>query len=461
MGRQFRDYTPDQMHLLPPSPQDWLPEGHLVYQVHDLVKVLDLESIYRVHDKDPRGAPGFHPQMMVSILLYAWANRVYSSRRIARMCREDIGGRFLSAGHHPDFRTISLFQLTYGEALTDLFVQSIQLCERAGMIGLNLVAVDGSKLEANASKHKAMSYARMVEKEGQLRNEIIELLHNGRKQDADEDTLFGKDKAGIDIPAEIKLRENRLAHIRAAQEALEAEALAAARAAQAERDANEHKQGKPSRGRKPIPPEDIKPKDKAQRNFTDPESRIMKGSSGAFIQAYNGQAAVDEDHQVIVACELTNQASDTPQLIPTLVQVQQNMGTSPERVVADAGYFSEANMLHEPSLNTKLYISPQRLKHGSKEMPSAPKGQAKSNAMRLAGEMRELLSTPDGHDTYAKRKKIVEPVFGQIKGCPGSPGFIRFLRRGLVKARQEWLWACTTHNLLKYLRHQNVSAFAS
>lgn len=454
MGTNYRNYSPDQMHLLPPSPQDWLPEGHLVYQVHDVVQALDLGAIYRAHAKDPRGAPGFHPLMMVSILIYAWANRVYSSRRISRLCLEDLGGRYLSAGHHPDFRTISLFQLTHGESLADLFVQSVHLCQRAGMVGLNVVAVDGSKVEANASKHQAMSYGRMNEKEEQLRQEIVKLQHRGQQQDADEDLLFGKDKAGFDLPAELKRHETRLAHILSAKKALEAEAVEAALAAEAARKAKECEQQKPIRGRKPKPPIEAKPKDKAQRNFTDPESRIMKAASGAFIQGYNGQAAVDDTHQVIVACELTNQASDSPHFIPVLEQVQKNTGEAPQKVVADAGYFSETNIEHDLSKRTRFYVSPSRLKHGSGEMPDAPTGQAQTKAQRLADEMRLLLRTKDGHDVYAKRKKIVEPVFGQIKGCPGSPGFTHFLRRGLEKARQEWQWACATHNLLKYLRHQ-------
>ena len=453
MGTNYRDYSPDQMYLLPPSPQDWLPESHMAYQVQDVVQALDLGAIYRAHAKDPRGAPGFHPLMMVSILIYAWANRVYSSRRIARLCLEDLGGRFLSAGHHPDFRTISLFQLTHGESLAALFVQSVQLCRRADMVSLNLVAVDGSKVEANASKHKAMSYGRMNEKEEQLRQEIVKLQHRGQQQDADEDLLFGKDKAGFDLPAELKRRETRLAHILSAKKALEAEAQEEAEAA---RKTRESEQQNPNRGRKPKPPTEAKPKDNAQRNFTDPESRIMKAASGAFIQGYNGQAAVDADHQVIVACELTNQASDSPHFIPTLEQVQKNTGDAPKTVVADAGYFSESNVVHELSKKTKFYLSPNRLKHGSGEMPDAPTGKAQSNTQRLADEMCLLLRTEDGHDIYAKRKKIVEPVFGQIKGCPGSPGFTHFLRRGLVKARQEWLWVCATHNLLKYLRDHCV-----
>jgi hypothetical protein len=264
----------------------------------------------------------------------------------------------------------------------------------------------------------------------------------------------------LDLPAELKRRETRLAHIRAAKAALEAEAKAAAEAARAEREAKERKRGKPLPGKKPAPPEEARPDDKAQRGFTDPESRIMKASSGEFIQAYNGQAAVDGEAQVIVACDLTNQAADAPHFVPLVKQVMENTGGTPEKLVADAGYFSEANAKYRPSPTTEVLISPDRLKHGCGETPAKPSSGVMSPSATLADYMRGLLRTPEGHATYACRKKVVEPVFGQIKGCPGSPGFFHFLRRGLVKTRQEWLWACATHNFLKYLRHQCASAAA-
>ena len=458
MGTRFRDYVPEQPHLLPPSPQDWLPEGHLAYLIRDLVQGLDLRAIYRTHVGEARGAPGYHPTMMVGILMYAWANRVYSSRRIARLCVEDLGGRFLAAGYAPDFRTISLFQLVHGEALADLFVQSVHLCQRAGLVSLRLVAGDGSKVEANASKHKAMSYGRMVEQEQQLRREIAELQRRGRQQDVEDDALFGRDMAGADLPAELKRRETRLSHILAAKEALEAEAKAAALAAQAEREAKERERGKPLPGKVPKPPEEAKPVDTAQRGFTDPESRIMKASGGEFIQAYNVQAVVDGDAQVILACDLTNQAADAPHFVPMMEQVRENTGGTPEKIVADAGYFSEANAQYRPSPTSEVLISPDRVKHGSTETPAQSASGVQSPSARMAAQMRDILRTPEGHDTYACRKKIVEPVFGQIKGCPGSPGFFHFLRRGLVKARQEWLWACATHNVLKYLRYGHAPA---
>ena len=458
MSTRFRDYCPEQPFLLPPSPQDWLSDGHLAYLVRDLVMELDLGDIYRAYLKDPRGAPGYDPRMMVGILLYAFASDVFSSRRIARLCVDDLGGRYLAAGYQPDFRTLSAFQLQHGDALGELFVQSVHLCQAAGMVSLLHVASDGLKLEANASKHKAMSYGRMASTEERLRGEIANLQRQAREMDAEEDTLFGKDCPGPDIAEELKRRETRLARIRKAREALEAQAREAAAAQQAQRAAKEEQTGKPTPGKKPPSPQEARPKDKAQRNFTDPESRIMKAANGAFIQGYNGQAAVDGDHQVIVACMLTNQAADAPHFAPLMDQVAQNTGAVPAVRTADGGFFSKENVEHGPSAHTQTYIPPCRLKQapeGSTETSSVP---LSNEQLSAAHRMRRLLATPEGHAAYACRKKIVEPVFGQIKGCPGSPGFSRVLRRGLDKAQQEWRWICATHNFLKYLRHNCVSA---
>jgi len=395
--------------------------------------------------------------MMVGVLLYAWANDVYSSRRIARLCREDLGGRFLAAGHQPDFRTISAFQLLHGDALGDLFVQSVRLCQAAGMVSLVHVAMDGFKIEANASKHKAMSYGRMLTTQERLRGEIANLQRQAREMDSAEDNLFGKDAPGPSIDEELRRRETRLARIRRAREELEAQAREAAAAQQAQRAEKEERTGQATPGKKPAAPEEVKPKDKAQRNFTDPESRIMKAASGAFIQGYNGQAAADSDHQVIVACMLTNQAADAPHFAPVMEQVSQNTGAVPAVRTADGGYFSKENVEHGPSAHTKTYIPPCRLKAATQETTGTFSLALSEEQLSAAERMRRALVTPEGHAAYACRKKIVEPVFGQIKGCPGSPGFYRVLRRGLDKAQQEWRWVCATHNFLKYLRHTCVS----
>lgn len=451
MSRHFLPYAPEQPHLLPPAPQDWMPDDHLAYLVRDLVLELDLWAIFQRY-KRRRGAPPFDPKMMVGIFLYAWASDVYSSRKIALLCTGDLGGRFLAAGYQPDFRTINTFRLEHGEALSGLFEQSVRLCQTAGMVSLGHVAMDGSKLAANASKHKAMSYGRMVEAEERLRKEIDGYQKRCLEVDAEEDALFGKDSAGPNLPEEMKRRETRLAHIRAAREALEAQAKAAAEAKRAEREEREKEAGGPLPGPKPQDPDKAKPKKKAQHNFTDPESRIMKSGTGEWVQGYNGQAVVDKDHQVIVACELTNQAADAPHFQPAIQQVTKNTGAVPVQVSADAGYFSQANVESQLGEFTQPLIPPDRMKHSETgdEMPPV----TGEEAIGLSDWMRLLLSTEEGREGYAWRKKTVEPVFGQIKGCPGSPGFSQFLRRGLQKARQEWRWVCATHNFKKYLRHQ-------
>ena len=453
MSTRYRPYVPEQPALLPSSPQDWMPQDHLAYLVRDVVRALDLSAIHRWHLKDPRGAPPFDPVMMVSLLLYAWCSDIYSSRKTAMLCIGDLGGRYLSAGEHPDFRTISTFRLQHGEALADLFVQSVHLCQAAGMVSLGHVAVDGTKLAANASKRKAMSYGRMVGAEADLRFEIAEIQRRSRAEDAAEDTLFGQDSSGFDLPKELKFRESRLARILEAKAQLEAEARQAAEAKAAEREANRPKDDdKPRRGRKPNDPATVLPKETAQRGFTDPDSRIMKSGTGEWVQGYNGQAAVDIDNQVIVACDLTNMAADTPHFQPLMDQVSANTGAVPTEKSADAGYFSAENVQSQTTPYSQAFIPPDRIKHRHQ---TAPILQDVADAdLSVADRMRKILSTKKGRDAYANRMKTVEPVFGQIKGCPGSPGFRQFLRRGITKAGQEWRWQCATHNLLKYMRHQ-------
>jgi transposase len=431
-----------------------MPPGHLAYLVHDLVSELDLSAIHRHYAGERRGAPPFDPKMMVSILVYAWCNAVHSSRQIAMLCVADLGGRYLAAGYQPDFRTLSDFRLVHGDALANLFEQSVHLCEKAGMVSLGHVALDGTKIAANASKHKAMSYGRMAEAEERLKAEIADYQRRCAEADAAEDSLFGPDEPGPKLPEELKRRETRLARLREAKAALEAEALAAAKAKAAERAAKEAKKGGLLPGPKPKDPQEAKPEDKAQRNFTDPESRIMKSASGAYIQGYNGQAAVDSDKQVIVACDLTDQAADAPHYPSMIEQVAKNTGGIPAEQSADAGYFSQANLQSQTNPFVTVLIPPDKLKHGTAPLDNVPPPDIPDDLLNLADRMRRQLSTPEGRKAYARRKKTVEPVFGQIKGCPGSPGFTQFLRRGLKKARQEWHWTCAAHNFKKYMRHK-------
>jgi transposase len=459
MAHHFRSYNPEQPHLLPPAPQDWLSEDHLAYAVRDVVQQLDLSMFRSGYSADGRGAPPYDPQLLVSVLLYAWCNHIYSSRKIARLCRDELGGRFLAAGQTPDHRCVNDFRSRHGEALQALFLQSVRLCQEAGMVSLVHLAVDGTKIAANASKHKAMSYGRMEAEEARLTAEIQKMLQRAAEEDAQEDAEFGKDQPGSLFSQEIARRESRLEKLREAKAALEAQARAAAEARKAEREAKERERAAAGKrklgGKKPCDPERARPKEKAQRNFVDPESRIMKGGDGAFIQGYNGQAAVDRDHQIITACDLTDQAADAPHLQPLITQSIANTGCLPDTCSADPGYFSAANVTGLEGVGINVLIPPDRQRHGTPAEPAADLSAEALASLSAADRMRHQNSTAAGRVGYANRKKTVEPTFGQIKGCPGHPGFRQFLRRGLKQCREEWHWVCAAHNLLKYMRHGN------
>ncbi len=465
MARSFRPYTPDQPYLLPPSPQDWMSEDHLAYAIRDVVQLLDLSAFRQGYSSDGRGAPAYAPEMLIALLLYAWCNQIYSSRKIARLCLDDLGGRFLAAGQAPDYRCVNEFRLRHGDALEALFLQSVRLCQKAGMVSLIHLAIDGTKISANASKHKAMSYGRMDEEEARLTTEIRKLLQQGTAEDAKDDAELGADRQGsLFRDEEIARRESRVQKLREAKAALEAEAKAAAEAKKAEREAKERAREAEGKGklggRKPPDPESVKPRTKAQRNFVDPESRIMKGGDGAFIQGYNGQAAVDRANQVITACELTTQAADSPHL-PTMVeQSALNTGFHPDTCSADPGYYSAANVQCLESAGIEALIPPDRQRHGTPSEPAKPLTDEEFQKLAPKDQMRHQVSTAEGRAAYANRKKTVEPVFGQIKGCPGHPGFRQFLRRGLKKCREEWHWACASHNILKYIRRARIQGSA-
>jgi transposase len=456
MAHQFRPYAPEQPFLLPPDPREWLSEDHLAYCIRDVVQQLDLAPFLASYSRDGRGAPPYAPQLLVSLLLYAWCQHRYSSRQIERLCTDDLGGRFLAAGHRPDHRCLSDFRLRHGEALHGLFLQSLRLCQEAGMVSLGHVALDGSKFAANASKHKAMSYGRMVEAEAPLAAEVDAMLARAAQVDAAEDAQFGKAERGSLFPAELARQQSRLAKLREAKAALEAEVRAAAEAAQERRateDAARAAAGQPKKGgRKPQDPATVRPKEKAQRNFTDPESRIMKGGDGAWLQGYNAQAAVDRDHQVIVACDLTAQAADAPHLPEMTAQVVTNTGCRPAVLSADPGYFSAKNLHRLEEQGIRALIPPDRQRHGSPSAPAEPLPAAVLAELTVEERQRHRLSTAAGREEYRHRKTTVEPAFGQIKGCPASPGFRGFLRRGRAKCRQEWGWVCAAHNLRKYMR---------
>lgn len=438
MTKSFRPWKVDEVWLLPPSVQEFVPQGHPAHLVRDIVvEELDLSAILSAYT-EPRGYPPYHPAMMVALLLYAYSRGVYSSRRIARACEERLDFQAVTALNRPDFRTISEFRRRHLAALADLFVQVLTLCRRAGLVGLGHVAVDGTKLRANASKHKAMSYARMGPAEAELAAEVEGWLAQAEGTDAEEDATLGAERRGDEMPAWMRDKARRLERIRAAKAELEAEALAAAAA---KPDPGTKADGSPSerRGRKPKHPPG-EPRPTAQRNFTDPESRIMKGRDG-FVQAYNAGAAVDATAQVIVAHHLTNNASDQDALGPLLDAVTANTGVTPTEVSADSGYCSEANLADLDRRGIRGYVATGRAKH--------PDGGEDRRRGPLVSAMRQRLRRAGRRSRYRLRKQVVEPVFGQIKA---ARGFRQFLLRGLEKVKHEWALVCTAHNLTKLAR---------
>ena len=462
MSKNFRTCDLDQPFLLPPSLQDWLPESHLARFIAELVPGLDLSKIYGFYGRrDGRGKAAYHPVMMVRVLVYGYCVGVMSSRRIERASYDDIAFRYLCADQHPDHDTIAAFRQQHLPVLAQLFTQILQLCNKAGLVKLGHVAIDGTKVQANASKHKAMSYDRMEEKEKQLKAEVEKLLAQAAETDAAEDALYGKGNRGDELTGELARRESRLKKIAEAKAALEQEARERAEAAKKvaedkleERRKKEAARGKKFGGRPPqIPnPEQARPEAQAQRNFTDPESRIMPDGAhkGAFMQAYNAQIAVDSAAQIIVAAELTQESNDKQQLAPMLERVEQNLGAKPEAVSADAGYCSEAQLTDKRIEGIELYVATGKQKHGLPEpgdvVPPSELAVASDSAVE---RMKQKLRTEPGRAVYKMRKAIVEPVFGQIKAARGIRAF---LLRGLVKVSAEWKLICAAHNLLKMFR---------
>jgi transposase len=468
--RVTRAYEPGRPLPLPADLRAWLPADHTVYLLSDIVDQLDLTPITAVYDRgDGGGNPPYHPVLLTKLLFYAYCRGVVSSRVIAAKTYEDVAFRVVTADQHPNFRTISDFRERHLAALGDLFRQTVRLAGRLGLVELEHVAQDGTKILANASKHRAMSYARMQQAETRLSEEIGALLAAAQAADAREDAQYGPERTGDELPAdlagEVGRRGRRLATIRAAKAALEREAGAAAEAVRAADQAERQRRaevGEPKNpGCPPDPPET--PEDTAQRNFTDPESRIMKNSDRAFVQAYNAQAAVDASgSQIIVGCALTNRSADAPHLGPMLEQVLAATGSTPKEWSSDAGYFSADNVAVLEQAGIAAFIPPGRQAHAS-QLPSpgvaaalAAGGLAPPEAPEKAvppgsvqARMRATLATPEGRAAYAKRKRTVEPVFGQIEECRGLR---RFLLRGLQKVTGEWTLWCLTHNLRKLVQ---------
>jgi transposase len=462
--KTFRAYDPDQVLLMAPVLSEWVPEGDLAHFVSDLVETaLDLGAIYASYEEE-RGFPPYDPRLMLKLLIYGYANGVMSSRKLEQATYRDVAVRMLCAGQHPDYRSIARFRARHLAALSELFVQALRLCKQAKLVGLGTLALDGTKLRANASRRKAMSYHRMVKAEAQLdaeiaalRKQVGALLADAERVDAEEDARFGADRRGDELPAELRRREDRLARIREAKEALEAEASERETARRAELEAQGKKPRRPPGGRDPF-----KPKPTAQRNFTDPESKIMKTADGAFHQCFNGQAIVDSTTQVIVVAELSDLAPDCPQLADALDQLDDNLAAIDAQLPAgaallgDAGYFSEDNVRITAEHGLEPFLATGRFKH-SEPQPPAPRGPIPKTAtpkQRMARKTR----TKTGRAVYARRKAIVEPVFGQMDTVQGTR---QLLLRGEHAARAQWRFGCAIHNLLKLHRNGGLALIPS
>ncbi len=431
MTKTFRSWDVDQIMLLPPSVQELVPGDHVAHFVRELVREsLDLSAILATYTEE-RGFPPYDPTMMTALLLYGYTQGVYSSRRLARACEQRVDFMAVTALQKPDFRTISEFRRRHLKALGGLFVQVLQLCREAGLVKLGHVALDGTKIRANASKHKAMSYQRMQKAEKELAAQVEAWFQKAAAVDVEEDEQFGPDQRGDELPDWVVNKQQRLAKIREAKEALEQEAR--------DQDPPPADSDKPRRGRPRKHPAGV-PKPEAQRNFTDPESRIMNTSEG-FQQCYNAQAAVDVTGQVIVACDVTQSASDRNQLKPLVEQIETHTGHNPTELSADNGYCSEENLEELERRKIRGYVATGKQQHGQ----PAPAAARPSKGKRTQ-QMKRRLQCGGYRSRYRLRKQTAEPVFGQIKA---ARGFRTLLLRGVEKVTDEWSLVCTAHNLLK------------
>ncbi len=503
----FRHYDPEQVLLLPENPRTWLSEDHLVFFLDDVVDQLDLSDITQPYEAEERGYPPYHPVMMVKVLFYAYCIGVFSSRKVMRRLHEDVAFRIISGNNQPDFRTICEFRRRHLGALEGLFTQVLRLCMEANLVRLGHVSIDGTKVKANASRHKAMSYKRMRKEMDRLGGEVRTMLEEAERIDEEEDDLYG-DRSGMEMPEELSDPEKRREFIEKAMKALEGspsegddapsdddgalgrdlmgeeplrelerrtgrmeritegkralEERARQKAEEEEKDAgpgdSEEDSGKKGsksgkkkrkgrRGRKKGVRGPPVPRDKDQYNFTDPESRIMPDSSNskAFIQGYNGQLVVDEANQIILASDVTENSSDRPQLRGMMDRVEEGCGKRPKRASGDAGYFSKGNLEYLESHGIDAYIPPDKEKH-SRPFPKVPRGRI-PKGMSVPDRMRRKLRTMAGRKVYSRRKVIVEPPIGQIKH---ARGFRQFSMRGKNNARGEWALVCMTHNILRW-----------
>jgi transposase len=456
--KTYRPWEPQRYRQEAHSPETKLPAGDLVFFLLDTVSQLDLRRFYAPYEEETRGAPPFDPAMMVCLLLYAYCVGVVSSRKIAQACERNLAFIAIVGQERPDFRTISDFRKLHLEAFKDVFVQVVRLAGEAGLVKLGNVATDGTKMQGNASRHKAMSYGYMQKEADRLREDIEALVTQAYQQDAEDDAALGS-RRGDELPTELARREDRLATIEAAMRRLEARAKADAEAERQRRAAAEAERqhtGTKRRGKAPKPVEDT-PDDKAQTNFTDPELQIMRTNNKGWEYCGNAQVSVDAAHQIILACDVTTEANDKQQAAPmaqlTVAQLEQAGLARPtdaagavQKIPAtyDSGYYSEAAAVAVEQRGFDPYMATGRQRH------HAPEAEVPQPPVTATDRMAAKVQTPEGRALYARRKVIVEPVFGQIKE---ARGFRRFLLRGLQKIRGEWRLVCLTHNLLKIWRH--------
>lgn len=464
VNKRFRAFEPNAVMLVPPSLDEWLPLTHLSRFVADVVETqLDLSRFYAAYGKT-KGQPPYDPRLMVRVLLYGYCVGVRSSRELERACQDVVAFRWLAAQQNPDFRSIGRFRKRHLAALGNVFLQALELCRAAGMVSLGQVALDGTKVRANASRHKAMSYQRLTAKQIVLAAEVSDLLAQADAIDKGEDVRFGKDKRGDELPAELARRESRLVKLAAARAQMEADTAEKARK-DAEAKARKHGDDDDAAAEKgEIAAKSAVVKPTEQRNFTDPDSRIMKTNDGAFQYCYTGQAVVDADHQVIIVNELNNVPVDVQQLIPLIEKTREAMGTHPRQVLVDTGYCSNSNLEYVQGVEkasggqTEFFIATKRQKHDATDEADTPvrpaaKGPFPVNAT-LTQRMAIKLKTERGAAAYSRRKVIVEPVFGQIHTRQGK--FL--LLRGLQQAQHEWDLIAGCHNLMKLFTMQSGTA---
>ena len=431
MGTRFRPYQPKQLLMLPPDLGEWVPEGHLAHQVSELVDGLELGAFYKPYEEDGRRNSPYEPRMMVKVLIYAYATGVFSSRKIAKKLEEDVAFRMLAAGNFPQHRTLCEFRRRHLKDFKRLLVQVVVLAREMGIVQLGRLGIDGTKVRANASRRKAMSYGRMRERERQLKAEIDELLKQARREDREEDSRYGEDRRGDELPEELRRREDRLAAIEAAKQRLEA----AQRQADDERGRQAGQQRNPKGGRA-YKRAYGEVEEKAQSNFTDPESRIMKTSTEGFQQCYNAQVAVDGEQQIIVATQVSAQASDQGQMMGLLEEVEETFEQTPRQVLADAGYCNEADLQALEARGGDGYVALGR--EGKRAVEADPgKYPARSR-------MRKKLASPAGQVEYRRRKWIAEAPHGWIKQ---QLGFRQFSLRGLRSVQGEWDLVCLALNI--------------